>query len=178
MGLSLPQSARSALVGICRGLPGVRWQKPENFHVTLKFIGRTDEEGVDRVDSALKTLCAAESPVPLKIQGVGIFGEAGHPRALWAGVLANPRLLDLQRRIESALFEKAGFAPEPRPFHPHVTLAKPKKISAKLIGDYLEERADFALPEFRANEAVLFSSHGGPEGSEYRVERGYGLGTS
>lgn len=146
-----------------------------NFHVTLKFIGQTDDAGFLRIDDVLKTACRTEAPMRLKIEGVGTFGDPRHVRALWAGVVPSPPLMDLQRRVETVLAEKAGFPPEGRPFLPHVTLAKPKTTRAELIRDYLEKHAGFVLPDFIAREAILFSSHTGSKGAEYRVEKTYAL---
>lgn len=176
VGLAVPEPANSCLIKICQGLPGIRWQKRENLHVTLKFIGQTDDAGFARIDSVLSAACPAKGPVPLKIQGVGIFGEARHPRALWAGIVPDRKLLQLRGDIETELAEQAGFAAEGRAFHPHVTLAKPKNFPARLIEAYLENHADFALPEFTANEVLLFSSRTGSKDAKYRVEKTYVLG--
>ena len=103
------------------GIPGARWVPPENYHVTLRFIGETPAYRAEEIDLALAALQARG--FSLTLAGVGTFAKAGRSTALWVGVERNPQLDHLQNKIETAL-QRIGLEPERRRFAPHVTLAR------------------------------------------------------
>jgi len=119
--LDLPHSLRERLSWMAGGLPGARWVAPENYHVTLRFIGELPGYRAEEVDLALASLRAPGFTVQLK--GVGTFEKGGRVNSLWVGVERNPQLDHLQTKIETAL-QRAGFDRERRRFTPHVTLAR------------------------------------------------------
>ncbi|MGE5152393.1 MAG: RNA 2',3'-cyclic phosphodiesterase, partial [Bdellovibrio bacteriovorus] len=91
-----------------------------DLHHTLRFIGPLDQEARGRVERAAETV-QGQAPVYLRIERVGHFARA---RVLWAGPAApGEGLIELVARLEEALVAQ-GFAPEPRPFRAHITLAR------------------------------------------------------
>ncbi|MGB6132941.1 MAG: RNA 2',3'-cyclic phosphodiesterase [Acidobacteriaceae bacterium] len=170
VGIGLSAEATSAALDhVCERFAGVdlRWSRPENRHVTLQFLGQASEEQAACVTARLREISGRR--VPVRIEGLGIFARAG---IFHAGVGLTPELLALQQRVLAAT-RPCGFAPELRPYHPHITLARSKgrdggKSLAKLRGAMEQNRP--ALPaEFLAEEFQLFESFPEPDGSRYEV---------
>lgn len=169
--LELPESVSARLTLMGGGVPGARWQRQEQLHLTLRFIGEVDEGIARDIDDALSGI--REPRFPLEIFGVGQFGGK-LPHTLWAGVRSSEALLHLQRKIETTL-QRLGLQAEQRKFTPHVTLAKLKSPPREKVLEFLSHNGLFSLPSFTVERFALFSSQLSPNGSIYRVERTYAL---
>jgi 2'-5' RNA ligase len=134
--------------------PKARWAPRENWHVTLKFLGRTWPRLVDWVPRQVE---AAASDVPrftVRLQGVGSFPSAKRGRALWAGFEDTDPITDLATWIEDALVEE--FPAEKRPYHPHLTVAR-SDPPVKLPPEFAE--TSLVTEEWEVDHVVLFRSH-------------------
>jgi RNA 2',3'-cyclic 3'-phosphodiesterase len=143
-----------------------RWVRPENLHVTLKFIGHIDAALLDPIRATLAKLCS-DGPVDLRFRGLGFFPNAKRPRVLWAGTAASPNLSSLARDIDSSL-AKLGIPAEERAFTPHLTLARcePSAISAAMAGVVERDSAcDFG--GLRTTQFHLVESKLKASGAEY-----------
>jgi len=143
-----------------------RWVRPENLHVTLKFIGNVDAGKLGPIRDALAEVCSG-SAVELHFRRLGFFPNEKRPRVLWAGIEASPNLAPLAAAIDARL-EKLGIPRETREFSPHLTLARfdPPGISETLRAAAQENRArEFGA--VRAGEFHLFESKTRPTGAEY-----------
>jgi 2'-5' RNA ligase len=169
--LALPDEIARPLLLMQAGVPGARWQKREQLHLTLRFIGEVDGAEANAIDDALAAITAPSFTLELK--GVGSFGSR-IPRDLWAGTAPNEALVHLNRKIESAL-QRIGLEPEPRKFTPHVTLARLKSSPRGAVMDYLTDHALYASAPFPVTAFSLYSSKLTSDGSIYRVEKEYGL---
>jgi RNA 2',3'-cyclic 3'-phosphodiesterase len=171
--LELDEQARR-LLGEYQRLLGalnrvVRWVRPEQIHLTLKFLGEVAEQQVPAVAKALDTL--AEQPAfDFEMEGVGYFGSARSPRVVWAGVrMPNGPLTRLQRGCEEAL-SPLGYPPEGRAYSPHLTLGRVKDFRG---GEQVVQAVDQLAAEARqpltqaAMEVTLFESILRPQGSQY-----------
>lgn len=166
--IELPESLRSRLISLGGGLPGARWVPEENLHLTLRFIGEVSESAFDDIAAALSTVNAPA--FDLTVAGMGHFERKRRPTMLWAGVDANPDLVQLHDRIESAL-RRAGLAPEERRYEPHVTLARfDNGASAEHVARFLRANSLFRAAPFRVEHFVLFSSVLGRSGPTYCAE--------
>ncbi len=103
----------------------VKWDSPEKFHITLKFLGDVASDTLAELQSSLGTATSALPSFPLVYSSVGAFPDLIHPKVIWAGAVPNESLIALQRRVELAC-EQVGFVRESRPFHPHITLGRVK----------------------------------------------------
>ncbi len=102
----------------------VRWVRPENIHLTLKFLGPVDRKALPELWSALETALAGHAPFGLTVKGAGVFPPRGRPRAAWVGRAGETAALAaLQSAVEFA-FEPLGFPREKRPFTPHLTVGR------------------------------------------------------
>jgi 2'-5' RNA ligase len=122
-----PPEIRRALVGAARELPvvgEVRWARPENVHLTLKFLGDVPEDDLDRVAEALEPVRLRHESFEAELSGFGAFPSARRARILWAGIgEGSEPLRDLARDVEASL-EPLGFEREDRAYMPHLTLGR------------------------------------------------------
>ena len=174
--IDFPEAVTQRLAALCSGLAGARWLPPEQFHLTLRFIGEVDSGAfADIVDDLSAVACP---PFSLSLGGVGYFPPRGEPRVLWAGVDvrlgAVEELARLQSQIESRL-RLLGIEPEGRKFAPHVTLARLKGTPVNQLGDYLIVHGDFITETIQLTEFHLYSSVLRPKGALHRIEASYPL---
>ncbi|MEK9673868.1 MAG: RNA 2',3'-cyclic phosphodiesterase [Rhodospirillaceae bacterium] len=173
VGLELPSSVRRDLAAMSAGVSGAKWVAPENFHITLRFIGQADRHQAADLDAALADI--TPPAFDLALSGIGSFASRGRLRAVWAGVDNSPPLNHLRDKIERASV-LAGFLPEPRKFKPHVTLARFKGAPEHVAQGFLEDHAGFGLRPLAVDRFVLFESRLGCEGAHYTPVETYPLG--
>jgi len=149
----------------------VKWVRGENVHLTLQFLGNVPEERVPDVALALAEAARAARPLRLEVRGAGGFPSARRPRVVWAGLAGDLLPLaalvqDLGRRLAPL-----GFAPEDRPWSPHLTLGRARGGGAPGLAGALSAVKDAEVGGWRAGELVLFRSHLAPEGPRYEAIR-------
>ncbi len=171
-GLEIPQDVAFALSLKRGGLSGARWIDPENYHITLRFIGDVDGQTADEVADSLDRL-ANSLRFSIRLTHLGTFG-GDKPRALFAGVEPSEALSRLQAAHERVL-QRAGLPPEGRKFVPHVTLARLRGTSAEDMARFIAEAARFEPLNFVPARFVLFSSRDSVGGGPYLVEQSYPL---
>jgi RNA 2',3'-cyclic 3'-phosphodiesterase len=171
-GIEIPPEITLALSQFRGGLPGARWVDPENYHLTLRFIGDIDDRMADDVTSILGET-RARHPLSITIDGLDSFG-GGKPRAVFARTSGNGELNALQAEQER-LLRQVGLPPETRKFTPHVTLARLKNASPIDVADYIAIRGHFPKLAFTAERFVLYSSRASVGGGPYVVEAAYPL---
>jgi 2'-5' RNA ligase len=170
-GLEIPDEVAQRLTMLRGGLEGARWVEPENYHITLRFIGDVDGDTASCFSQALGEIDA--SAFSISLDGVGSFGR-GKPRAVWARVTPSERLNALRHAHERAALS-AGLEPETRNFLPHVTLARMRNVKASDVAKFLEYNGAFLTPNFAVTRFALFSAREGRGGGPYVVEHTYPL---
>jgi len=104
--------------------PWVKWVDPYSIHLTLKFLGSVAVDRIGEITGAIGEAAQGMSPLYLKVKELGVFPNLRRVQVAWVGVSGEvDKLGQLQQRIESNL-ACIGFAPESRPFTPHLTLAR------------------------------------------------------
>lgn len=160
--LDVPTDVRDALAALRIGdLDGARWTKPEQIHLTLRFLGDTPDEHLPAVTAALAGI-DTPPPLDLRLDGLTAFPSRRRPRVLVARIAPNDELMSLQQRIEDAV-QHLGFEPEARPFRPHLTLARFQRADARAVHDFL--RTHTAAATFTANAFHLYASTLTPSGA-------------
>ncbi len=143
---------------------GWRWSPPEGWHITLQFLGNSTP---DQLQQLIPRLHAIQAPaIPVRLGSLNLFDRAG---VFFADVVVSPQLLALQQTIVAAT-TPCGFVPEPRPYHPHITLARLKggghgkglRALREKVG--LRRVSGFVAPGFH-----LYQSFADPGGSRYEV---------
>jgi RNA 2',3'-cyclic 3'-phosphodiesterase len=171
-GLEIPNDVAGTLAQFRGGLPGARWIDPENYHITLRFIGDIDHAMARDIYQSLGGV--HRRPVTVVLDGLASFG-GGRPRAVFARAVPSAEMADLYSAQERRVRE-AGLPPEKRKFTPHVTLARLRDASPINVADYLASRGAFRSLTFVANRFVLFSSRDSVGGGPYIIEAAYPLG--
>jgi 2'-5' RNA ligase len=168
-GLEIPARVAQSLAMMRGGLPGARWIDPENYHLTLRFIGDIDDSLAREIAGLLGR--GQRAPFELRIDGLSSFGGR-KPRALVAAVPPVTPLMELQAEHER-LLQRLGLPPEGRRYTPHVTLARLRESSSRQVADYLTARAHFRSSSFPVSRFVLFSSRSSVGGGPYLIEAAY-----
>ena len=160
--IDLPDSTRQLLVQLDPHIRGVRWTEPAQMHLTLGFF----DDVPDNVDAALREkLSAIEfGAFFLPVAAVGTFSAKGAPKIVWVGVgKAHPHLFQIHKRVQEAALA-AGIEPELRPWHPHITMARCRDVSAQMLRKFLQSNAEFDAGMIRVDAFHLYSSNLTPAG--------------
>ncbi|HEY2626329.1 MAG TPA: RNA 2',3'-cyclic phosphodiesterase, partial [Candidatus Udaeobacter sp.] len=140
----------------------VRWIEPDKMHLTLGFFADVRDD----VDPPLreKLIAIVFGAFFLPIIGVGPFPPKGEPKIIWIGVgRGHPHLFQLHKRVQEAALG-AGLEPELRPFYPHVTLARCRRVSPQTVRKFLKANADLDAGMIRVDSFHLYSSRLTPAG--------------
>ena len=146
----------------------VSWEHEEKLHLTLKFLGKTEPARVSALTDAAARAAATIAPFRLTLAGVGGFPSTHRPRILWLGITdTQGQLARLHERLEAEC-APLGFAPDPRPFHAHVTLARIRTADAatRQLAHY-HRQLGFAPLAFNVNELILMRSDLTAKGAQY-----------
>ena len=168
-GLSLPDHIVTVLSSVRGGLVGARWITPENFHITLRFIGDIDDATAHEVFLILGRI--ERAILSVTIDGVTVFGS-DRPRALVAKIVPTPALLELQAEHER-LMRRLGLPAETRKFTPHVTLARLCDTSPFELANFLSMISHVPRLTFEADSFEVFSSRASVGGGPYVIEASY-----
>jgi 2'-5' RNA ligase len=170
-GLEITEEMGSAISMLRGGLPGATWIDPENYHVTLRFIGDVDERLADEIADALGRV--RRRRFDLGLRGVDYFGGR-QPHSIFVRVEPSPALMELQAEHERIL-QRLGLEPEGRKYHPHVTVARVKGAAHRDVAHWLDIRGGFPGGRMGVERCVLFSSKASKGGGPYVVEEAYPL---
>lgn len=165
--ISLPVQLLAVIDALNPRLPGVRWTKPGNLHLTLGFLGNVAEDALCRLEQELSRVSAPA--FDLEMRGVGTFGGR-RPEVLWAGVGQGREALMLLHSQAGEAICAAGLAGESKAYHPHVTLARLRDVKASVIEPFLQRHADDVFGTFSVTSVELYSSVLRPEGAVHTVE--------
>jgi 2'-5' RNA ligase len=169
--VEIPSTVADALAMLRGGLPGARWIDPENYHLTLRFIGDIDDVLAREIAYMLGSV--KRTGFELRLDGLSSFGGR-KPRAIVATAAPTRQLVELQAELER-LMQRVGLDPEGRKFTPHVTLARLRDSSSRQVAEYLSERGHFRSAPFTVSQFVLYSSRASVGGGPYVVEAAYPL---
>ncbi len=172
--IHVPEEIRMTIAILLRELqrtaPALKWNKPENLHVTLKFLGEADASQLDSIVKALLAVARTAHPITLNLAGLGFFLNARRPNVLWAGVQTSANAQSIVQEIDHRL-AVLGFAREKqRQFTPHLTLlrlnrpALPRDLQGATERNASREFGGFTATEFHLIESKLKAT-----GAEYTI---------
>jgi len=160
--------------GVREFAPETRWVSAESLHITLKFIGESEQ-----FDAISKKLAEVQAPpAQISFRGTGFFPTPRSPRVFWIGVEADEHLAQAAQSVDAALM-LLGIEKEERAFTPHLTLARsgsgsPRRERAdgpnKKFQRLQERLAKMPPPDFgtmTAHEFFLYQSKTAPSGAVY-----------
>ena len=149
--------------------PGFRWVAPDSLHLTVRFLGWVEPGPLDALARALRALTV--EPYRISLGGLGTFGRGSAVRVVWLGLEEGADGLTRMASEVEALSRAAGFEPEARPYHPHLTLAR----SRQRRGERLPELPPPPeLPSWQVTGFRLYRSRLGPGGATYSVLEEFG----
>jgi len=170
--IPLPESMKAHIRKIqdnirSKGLK-LRLVKPENIHLTLKFLGDIPLPGIDAVSGAIAQTSENFKPVTLGAKGIGVFPGIKNPRILWVGLKGETHsLIQFQQSLEENLIP-LGFEKEKRSFKAHLTIARIKdRVSPKDLLQVIEKYGNIESETFTAHEIILYQSFLKPTGAVY-----------
>jgi 2'-5' RNA ligase len=172
--VNLPADVRRDLAGATTPLRAahlpVRWVAEDGLHLTLRFLGEIGEETAAGITAALIAAAAPLRRFEVELGGVGAFPDLHRPRVVWIGVEHHPAL-ELLANDVAQVVAPFGFAPELRPFRPHITLGRSRQGARRSAFAPLEGLA--AEVSWRTIAPVasvdLMQSTLAPSGATYRV---------
>jgi 2'-5' RNA ligase len=151
--------------------PGVRAVAEPDLHLTLHFLGATEEGDVGRVVAALAGVAEAAAPVPVRYEGLGAFPSPARARVLWAGVVETHGAGSLAAlaRLVSQSMGGLGFPAEDRPYRAHVTLGRTRGDRPRDVRRLLGAPAPDAYGTETLSDLALMVSAPEPGGPRYRA---------
>ncbi len=145
----------------------ISWVKPENIHLTLKFLGDISEAQLEQIKGIITQVSQANKPFTLTLGKLGAFPSISNPRIIWVAIESEAeRTKVIARQLEEKL-EAIGWTPEEKKFHPHLTLARVKFIKDKKIFENCRQKINPPSLTTRINEIILFKSTLTPQGAIY-----------
>ena len=170
--IELPQPIIAAMGNVQQTLKSfklkIRWVRPENIHLTLKFLGDIPPEAIDPIKRTLSESVRGYSPISLTAKGSGAFPGIKNPRVVWMGLSGQvSRLKALQETLAENL-EAIGYEKEKRPFKGHLTLGRTKgSVDPTKLNAALNEVMSFGTEPFLVDRIFLFKSDLKPTGPIY-----------
>ena len=154
-----------------------RWVRPENIHLTLKFLGDVSPDRIDKIGAAMTAAAVEFPPVTLAVRGIGVFPGIKRPRVIWVGLGGDIRsLLALQSRLEQEL-AGAEFPKDKRSFKAHLTLSRiSQSASPEVIRQMIRQYASLNSDKFICDQVFLFKSDLQPSGAVYSKLKQTNLG--
>ncbi len=146
----------------------VGWVKPENIHLTLKFLGEISRQNVDIVAQCMAETAKQYSPLKFSAKGFGVFPTVKRPKVLWIGLNGDTYpLIQLQKDLEDRL-DSSGFPKEGRGFKAHLTLGRARaEIDPRQLVEVMEKFSGIESEHFAADKMILFRSELKPSGAVY-----------
>ena len=175
LAVELSEPAREAAAGLARELaersPGVRWARPEGYHVTLRFLGDVAPGRVPALARSVGEAVAGHAPFAMRLGAPRLFPDSRRPRVVALGLEPEQELGALAAAVERGVVV-AGFPAEGRPFRAHLTLGRVREPGARVA---LPGSAPPA-PAWSVREVILFQSELLPQGARHIPLERFALG--
>jgi len=145
----------------------ISWVKPENYHLTLRFLGDTPVSQTEQIREALGSGLILPGVISQCFAGPGVFGPRKKPRVIWVGFRETEVFLDLKKQVDTIL-ESCGIPPEEHGFTPHLTLGRIRSIMDRsAFHESMESFKGGFRTRVRSKRVIFYRSILGPEGPRY-----------
>jgi RNA 2',3'-cyclic 3'-phosphodiesterase len=136
----------------------LKWADQNNLHLTLRFLGDTDDSQLSNIYKELEILIPRYSEFTLEIKGLGTFGKISAPKILWTGINMQKGAYDLVADIEEIVCRK-GFVSESKPYTPHLTLCRIKSLKNPYrLTDLVDQYKQTHFFTQQIEEIILYES--------------------
>jgi 2'-5' RNA ligase len=176
LAVDLPDQLRRNVAALCGQVTNARWTKPEQLHITLRFMGKTPEEALPEIRCRLSEI--RRPAFELSLDGAGVFPEGAQPmkaRVLWLGIRGAEALAALKSATDKSL---DGVAPpeEKSGFSPHLTLARFPRRPDQTLDRFLDANRGFRSTDWKVTCFRLYKSTLSSKGALHEVIDAYSLG--
>ncbi len=151
---------------LATALPGIRWMKPATIHLTLAFLGDIAEDSLEKLGTSMLSIGGLQPPVTATFSGLGAFPSCHRPRVVWLGLDGGNTLNQLRRAVKAEL-DILQLPIDVRPFVPHLTLGRSRKI-VPCAERILDSFSDRYYASTQLEQLVLYESRLGPRGARHR----------
>ncbi|MBN1289869.1 MAG: RNA 2',3'-cyclic phosphodiesterase [Actinobacteria bacterium] len=178
IGIPLDAASRRRISKACDFLKecvqDTRWVKPENLHITMKFLGDTPGTMVPEIAEVLH-MASVYLPFEMKLGGIGAFSSLGSARVIWVGAYDDSGTVHkIYKEIERGM-SRLGYPGEKREYSPHVTVGRSRNKPVRIDNDVAARYKDLSI--LTVDEIILFQSDLRSSGAEYSIiERAVGQG--
>ena len=169
--IEIPETIRKSVGDIVENLKksgsDVKWIAPENIHITIQFLGETEESLIASIKESLEKILAPHHPFCIKIADAGCFPDGRRPRIIWVGMEDSQNLIHLYKDIANEM-TRFGYQKEDRAFTPHITIGRVK--SQRKMGELLKRLDEFkgiCFADFEVQKITLMKSELKPSGAKY-----------
>jgi 2'-5' RNA ligase len=159
-----------------KSVSGVKWVKPDNIHLTLKFLGNVDEGTVENIKKIMNEVAKDAKPFKMKLSQAGAFPSPSRPRVIWVGIDDENKKSSHSVNLIEEKVSSLGIEKENRAFHPHLTLARVKFLKDKSSVQNAFVSLKVPSTEMTAAKITLFQSKLTPQGSIYTALHEVGFG--
>ena len=144
----------------------IKYVELQNLHLTLKFFGDIDTNGLDVLENAIADVVSEFDLFKIKITGCGAFPNKNHIKVIWVGIDDDAVIKDLHDRLDKE-FARLGFDKD-RKFSTHLTIGRMKSAKNKnKVKEVIEEFENFEIGEMEVSEISLKKSTLTPAGPIY-----------
>mgnify|MGYP002477892641 CR=1 FL=1 len=153
----------------------IHWIKPDHFHMTLKFLGKTPISQIEEISRVLRALSKEFSCFEMRVDGAGLFGSQYKPKVIWLGLQPKDLLLHLHEKIITSL-ASLGIESDRQNFVPHLSMARIRKINHPAHFKMVMEKAEQGfIQSQKIDKILLYESRLLPRGAEYEIIEGFPL---
>ena len=170
--INLPSDMADQIDMLCFGIPGARWISPEDYHLTLSFIGEVNKHTFNDIRSCLSNLDG--NSFFLKPLEINCFYARGRPKILNLSFEKNPGINNLRKKINYNL-SRRNISIHRKKFTPHVTIARLTNTPANRVATFLGTASLPNTDPIQINSFHLYSSQLTKSGSIYQIEESYPL---
>lgn len=170
--IDIPDDLKKMIDSLRADIPGARWVRQEQIHLTLAFLGEVDEPASELLIAELARIRLPE--FKLCFSGTGCFPHRRHPRVLWVGLEPQPYLNILAAEVREAALV-CGISQEERSFTPHITIARLSLSHSPELDLFVERNKALKHPQFTVHNFILYQSRLMSQGAEHIPVRSFPL---
>lgn len=153
----------------------IKWTEENNIHITLSFLGNTDEQQIPLIKEIVKKICSESSEFELTLTSLGVFKGLDDPKVLWAGIDPSEKLSSLQSALTADL-KAHSIIVDDKPYSPHLTIGRIKHIEdTERLKTILLKYHSRELQKDIIREVIIFESILRREGPVYEPLATFGL---
>ena len=174
--IEIPEDIRNQIAELQSGLKGlggkITWVKPENMHLTLKFLGETDESLIENISEKLEQVVLSFNQFEIKVKGIGVFPNFKRAKVFWVGTETDSNTLsELAKKIDQQINE-FGYELEKRQFSGHLTMGRVRDSRGiEPVIKKLQQVKNFTPGKFVVKEVLFIKSELSRQGPIYTLLR-------